>query len=156
MKRPIAFLIVSLCGLAASAAASAGLTADAFYVAPPEAVLSEVADTSQVGGITVDEPTELPPCIRMNHRDVYPYWTVMPPLTGVPEGCWGDYEAEIAEAKARRYQSIMNCILQNVLWTDICACVTNADNRFILDCESAEDAFWECCGIDPPVYGLAA
>lgn len=123
------------------------LPTTAFYVAPPAAILSDIADTSQVGGIT--RSSDLPSCIRMDPYDVYPFWTVMPPFTNVPEGCWEQYQADIAAAKARRLQSIFNCILLYADPIDLCNCVIDADNRFKLDCEIAGDDFLACCGIDP-------
>lgn len=131
----------------------APLTPDAFYVAPPEI---DLPDTSQVGGITVSQPGPYPLCIKMDPHDVYPYWEVMPPLTGVPPECWAKYQDDIAIAIARRLIGITNCLLIYPVTdvTNLCACVTDQDNRFILDCEIAWEKFLECCGIDPPVEQL--
>jgi len=142
MILPIVLFLFSL------APSSPVLSSDAFYVAAPSAVL---ADTSQVGGITQNliSTTDLPPCIKLDPHDVYPYWTVMPPFTNVPEGCWEQYQADIAAAKARRMQAIFECILLYADPQDLCDCVIDADNRFKLDCEIAGDDFLACCGIDP-------
>ena len=113
----------------------APLTPDAFYVAAPDAVL--VAAPAAVAQ----------PCVEPDPRKIYPYWTVMPPFTGVPAGCWDAYEDAIAEALIRRLAAIHRCLeLYATNNPDLCACVGFADQRFIDDCEGAEVAFYECCG----------
>lgn len=143
MKMFAAFLALVM----VTAAQALTLTTDAFYVADPSI---DLVDPS-----SLQAQTSLPPCIRMNPHDVYPYWEVMPPFTGVDPECWELYKAEIIEAKARRLQSIMNCILLYANPVDLCNCVIDADNRFKLDCEIAEDNFWKCNGMKPPARTAA-